>query len=231
MVKARIFQVGGKKFSRMLPCKFKDILKEERDKNLPEKEVSGGDEVELTKEEPIAVGKNELAMASFSMAFTTEKTMNIVYASCTEEWPDGIAYLVVRELMKKYRPLDTISKIEMRQKLTRIKMKKGMDPSILFETLTSIQNQYLGPGKRLPKEELIAIILDVATEEYKAILTVERKMKGESLTVEDLENVMSEEFRQMTRNQAKPERTEGEMLLLQFPGTCYNCGKSGHRAN
>ena len=82
----------------------------------------------------------------------------------------------------------------MRQKLTRIKMKKGMDPSILFETLTSIQKQYLGPGKSLPKEELIAIILDVAIDEYRASLTVEIRMKGESLTVEDLENVMNKEF-------------------------------------
>jgi hypothetical protein len=49
-------------------------------------------------------------------------------------------------------------------------MKKGTDPSILFEQLTSIQNQYLGPGKRLDKAELIAIILDMATEEYRAIL-------------------------------------------------------------
>jgi hypothetical protein len=37
-------------------------------------------------------------------------------------------------------------------------MKKGTDPSILFEQLTSIQNQYLGPGKRLEKEELIVIV-------------------------------------------------------------------------
>jgi hypothetical protein len=39
-------------------------------------------------------------------------------------------------------------------------MKKGTDPSILFEQLTSIQNQFLGPGKQLDKYELIAIILD-----------------------------------------------------------------------
>jgi hypothetical protein len=44
-------------------------------------------------------------------------------------------------------------------------MKKGMDLSELFETLNSIQNQFLGPGKRLPKDKIIAIILDVASEE------------------------------------------------------------------
>jgi hypothetical protein len=63
-------------------------------------------------------------MASFSMAFTTDKAMNIVYAASTDGWPEGEAYLVVKNLMKKYRPQDTASKIEMRQQLARIKMKK-----------------------------------------------------------------------------------------------------------
>jgi hypothetical protein len=37
----------------------------------------------------LAVNRNELAMASFSIGFTTEKSMNIIYAACTENWPDG----------------------------------------------------------------------------------------------------------------------------------------------
>jgi hypothetical protein len=97
-------------------------------------------------------------MASFSMAFTMDKAMNIVYATSTEGLPEGEVYLVVKQLMNKYRLLDTISKIKMRQQLARIKMKKGTDPSILFEQLTSIQNQHLRPGKHLNKEELIAVI-------------------------------------------------------------------------
>jgi hypothetical protein len=78
---------------------------------------------------------------------------------------------------------------------------------------------------------LTAIILDVATEEYRAILTVERKIKGDSLTVDDLERVMSEEFRQLTGNQVFLSTQEGEILLFQHPGACYYCGKLGHCAN
>jgi hypothetical protein len=54
----------------------------------------------------------------------------------------------------------------MRQHLSRVKMKKGVNPSELFGSVTSIKNQFLGPGKRLSKDEIIAIILDVASEEY-----------------------------------------------------------------
>ena len=212
-------------------AKIKDILKEVRDPNLREKEVSEFDEEdESNKLARIAIKKNELAMLSFSIAFTSDSAMNILYAACTENWPDGEAHLVVRELMKRYRPLDTVSKIEMRQQLSKIRMKKGMNPLVLFETLTSIQNQYLGPGKKLPKEELIPIILDVAPEEYRAVLSSERRMRRDALTVEDLESAMMEEYRQMTRTQVKSSGTEGEMLLFG-QGVCYSCGSPGHCAN
>jgi hypothetical protein len=114
----------------------------------------------------------------------------------------------------------------MHQHLSCVKTKKGTNPSALFETLTSIQNQFLGPGVRLPKDEIIAIILDVASEEYQPILLVERRMKGEDLTVEDLERVMCEEYRQL--NQAYTKKVVDNSETLLFLGACYNCGKSGH---
>jgi hypothetical protein len=109
-VEAKSFARWWKKFlayARM--SKFKDILKETRDKNLPEEEMCE-DNDEITKEQLISIRKNEIAMASFSMAFSIDKAMKIVYPASTE----GEAYLVVRQLMKKYRLLDTVSKIEMR---------------------------------------------------------------------------------------------------------------------
>jgi hypothetical protein len=189
------FPIWWKKFSAYATMvRIKSILKEDRDLHLPETEVSEIDETdEKGKSVRLAVNSNELAMASFSIAFTTEKAMNIIYADFTENSPDGEAHLVVRELYKRYRPLDTVSKVVMRQHLSRVKMKKGMNPSELFETLTSIQNQCLGPAKRLPKDEIIAIILDVASEEYQSILAIERRLKGEDLTMEDMEKAMCEE--------------------------------------
>jgi hypothetical protein len=34
----------------------------------------------------LAMSKNELAMASFLIACTTNKAMNILYAACTAQW-------------------------------------------------------------------------------------------------------------------------------------------------
>jgi hypothetical protein len=94
------------------------------------------DNNEIKTEIRVAIGKNELAMARFSMVFTTDKVISMVYAASAEGWPEGEAYLVVRQLIKKYRPLDKVLKIEMRQQSARIKMKNSTDPSILFEQLT-----------------------------------------------------------------------------------------------
>jgi hypothetical protein len=63
--------------------KFRDILKETWDKNLTKEEVSEDDE-KLTKEKRITITKNEVAMASFTMAFTTNKAVNLVFAAATE---------------------------------------------------------------------------------------------------------------------------------------------------
>jgi hypothetical protein len=37
--------------------------------------------------------------------------------------------------------------------------------------LTAIQNQYLGAGNKILKEDMIANILDITPEEYHAVLT------------------------------------------------------------
>jgi hypothetical protein len=155
------FPTWWKKFSAYATIShIKSILKEERDLHLPEKEVSEIDETdEKGKLAHLAVNRNELATASFSIAFTTEKAMHIIYAACTENWPNGEAHMVVQEFHKRYRPLDTVSKVDMRQHLSRVKMKKGMNPSELFESLTSIQNQFFGPVKRPPNDKTLLLSL------------------------------------------------------------------------
>ncbi len=45
------------------------------------------------------------------------------------EWPGGLAHVVVAGLMKKYRPQDTMTHVELRQRLNQFGMKKGQDPA------------------------------------------------------------------------------------------------------
>jgi hypothetical protein len=55
--------------------RFKDILKETQDPYLPSKEVSSKDYDLLIKEQKQAIKRNGIAMASFSIAFITDKAM------------------------------------------------------------------------------------------------------------------------------------------------------------
>jgi hypothetical protein len=62
----------------------------------------------------------------------------------------------------------------------------------------SIEDRY-GEVGNLEETDLIAIVLDVATEEYHAILTSEQSHKGNSRTLSDLESVMCQYFRRLSQ--------------------------------
>jgi hypothetical protein len=54
-----------------------------------------------------------------------------------------------------------MSKVELRQQLNKVVMKKGSDPAVLFENLATIEDTY---GGNVDEAELIAIVLDAATD-------------------------------------------------------------------
>jgi hypothetical protein len=56
---------------------------------------------------------NDLAMSCFTMAFTKEGSMRLVSKAKTKKWPDGLAYLVIRKLNRKYKPQGILSQVEM----------------------------------------------------------------------------------------------------------------------
>ena len=218
--------------------KFRQALAENGDEDLPEKEGEEIDESTTNGKKQLAAKKrNEVAMASFTMAFTSESVMGLVYKASTTNWPSGLAIIVVKGLLKKYRPLDIVSLVELRQRMNKVAMKKGSDPSTLFEQLSAIANQFSVPGTPMDESHMIAAILDAATDEYQAVISTERRIKGADMTVADLEVAMSEHYRQLSRASGRKSGTSSggdsghEVVLSGFGGVCYNCKKSGHKAN
>ena len=178
--------------------------------------------------------RNAIAMANLTMAFSSEATMGLAYKAITTDWPGGLAHLVVKSLMDKYQPKDLISRVELRQMLNGIKMKKSDDPAIIFEQISAIENQYNTDTKKIDEEELIAIVLDVAPFEYQAVLTTEHRMKGTAIKLSDLEAAMTQMYRQMISKRARGgmnDADETEITLSAFQGTCWKCKKKGHRSN
>lgn len=145
----------------------------------------------------------------------------------------GLAHLVVAALFKKYQPQDMITKVELRKVLNKIKMKKGKDPATLFEQISSIENKYNTPTKKIDPDDLIAVVLDSAPNEYQSMLTSEQRRLGATVTIEDLETIMNQYWRQTQTLKDKNGESEEdtEITLTVFEGFCFICKKKGHKAD
>ena len=180
------------------------------------------------KKQAAAKIMNAVCVANFTMAFTSEKLMGIVYKSCTSDWPGGLAHLIVQELLNRYMPKDLISKVELRRALNAVSMKKDEDPSVLFEALSAIENKFTTATFKIQEEELFATVLEKAPQEYMSVLTCEQRKQGNALTLKDLEEAMTQLYRAM-QGQAESESSQ-EIGLLSSDVKCYWCKKMGHKA-
>jgi hypothetical protein len=52
-----------------------------------------------------------MAISCLTMAFQDDALLNILEQSETADWPSGLAYVVVDELFKIYKPVDIISRV------------------------------------------------------------------------------------------------------------------------
>lgn len=121
--------------------------------------------------------------------------------------------------------------VEMRQKLNKVAMKKGEDPAMLFDKLRAIENQYTAAGCSIDEGDLIAVVLDVAPDEYHAVLTCELRRQGDAITLTDLEEVMNLHWRLIKlSSKGRKGNDDGEIVSAKFRGVCYNCNKTGHKA-
>jgi hypothetical protein len=143
-----------------------------------------------------------------------------------------LAHLAVAAMFKKHRPQDTVTRVELRQALNNIKMKKGEDPATPFEQICSIENKCNAATKKIDEDDLIAVALDAAPSECQALLTSEQRRLGTSLKIDDLKAVMGQCWRQTHSpiDKGGKELDDAEIVLTTFDGCCFACKKKGHKA-
>jgi hypothetical protein len=81
--------------------KFDQAIKETAESSLPTVEATDGN---TTADQHAALERNILAIANLTMAFQTERLMNLMYKAESTDWPSGRAHIVIDLLFKKYRP-------------------------------------------------------------------------------------------------------------------------------
>ena len=212
--------------------KFDQALKVGGERDLPASEsVTIDTSTDVGKRQEAAKKRNAVAMANLTMAFTTEATMGLVYKAMSNDWPGGLAHEVTAALLKKYKPEDTISRVELRQKMSEVRMKKNDDPATLFEQLSAIENQYNTATQQIDEEDMIATVISAAPTEYKPTVSAEQRLKGNQLKLQDLEEAMSQYWRQSGNSMRKTNEDDYEVGLSAFKGKCYKCQKFGHKAS
>eukprot|EP00957_Ditylum_brightwellii_P165377 12591837-Ditylum_brightwellii.AAC.1 len=89
----------------------------------------------------IAAGKrNVLAMAHLTMALGTETLLNMVNTVSDDNWPGGLAYKLIENLEQEYQSTDRVAGVEMKRKMSNIKMGKYDKPSMLIAQIKTIEN-------------------------------------------------------------------------------------------
>ena len=195
------------------------------------------DEAKKKEFQKILQDNNE-CVAGLTLAFTTPQLMELVVQSETDDYPEGITKDIVQKLFRKYRPTDTISSVEAESALIALKFKESAHPDHFFTKLSVLKSTYAG-SKKFTEEALIPLILAKAPSKYSSALTSERRAKGSSLTLDDIQDTMVEQYRMENNSTSesgggKSEGKEkGEVILAGADDetrTCFICHKKGHIA-
>lgn len=172
--------------------------------------------------------RNALAVASFTMAFTTAALMMLVHRACDANWPGGLAYKIVVGLFKRYRPSDTITYVELRMMMNKVFMRDDNHPEKLFEQLSRVEEAYQSNGQTVNPHDMIAVVFTVAPDKYQDVLSAVQLEKKNNLDISDLETAMYQVWRQ--KKAAKKTQGNNEIALagVATGKTCWNCGETGH---
>ncbi len=125
-----------KYMAHMVMLGLDDALNPDFEEELPTKEK---DTFNLTSDKgknwANAVKKNNKAMMQFALSFTTAGRTN-------KDWPSGKAHEVMTQLVKEYKPDDTMAKMEMAKALSKLTLGKKKDPNNLLDAMSAIECRY-----------------------------------------------------------------------------------------
>ena len=170
---------------------FKEAVSKKPDPNLPaeEEELFTTDPVQLEREK-VAIKKNCLAMNQLYQAFRKKVVMRLLQSTCSDEWPSGKDYEVIKKLNKKICPTDSIASLQAETDLAAIKMSKNEDPSEFHDKLYEVKQRY---PNAISEQQVRNAMIRQCRKEY-----TEDVVKAMSLprsTTEDLLAGMMNRFR------------------------------------
>ncbi len=158
----------------------------------------------------------------------------MIESSKSQDWPDGLAYVLWEKLLKMFKLSDQIAAAKQTVKLYALKLGKDVDPTVLEEKIASLESGY---GIPISKEMKISAIMKAAGKYYSDTIQSETraiKRSGGTVTCDNLIQAMTESF-SICGNKELDSDNEDDIALAAtsflFNGNCNICGKQGHKAS
>jgi hypothetical protein len=153
-----------------------------------------------------AVKKNKKAMMQFALSWTKVAQLNKLNCAtrANKDWPSGMAHEVMTQLMKEYKPDDTMAKMEMEKALSKLGLGKKKDPNDINNELSAIKCRY---KIDLTKSKKKMQIFRIGGAQYASIISTTQmiyRSKGVELTFEKLLKEMHNQW-QIAGNKAQDE--------------------------
>jgi hypothetical protein len=91
-----------------------------------------------------SVKKNKKTMMQYALFFQKGAQLNKLNCAsrANKDWPSGKAYEIMTQLVKEYKPEDTLAKMEMEKALSKLTLNKKKDPNDLLDKLSAIECRY-----------------------------------------------------------------------------------------
>jgi hypothetical protein len=207
-------------FKNLLPANDQVLL----DQNKP-------DELAFLKSKEM----NLHAMNIMTVMLSKSNLMLMMVESLkSQDWPDGLVYILWEKLLRKFKPSDQIAAAEQTVKLYVLKLGTDDNPTVLEEKIASLEAGY---GIPISEEMKISAIMKAAGKYYSDTMQSETrpiKKAGGTVTCDDLIQAMTESFSICGNKESDSENEDGVALAVTsfvFNGKCNICGKQGHKAS
>jgi hypothetical protein len=180
MKSVKVPSLNGKKegfqtwWIRCKPCGnaygFLPALSIKAEDGLPVTEEASEDETDVQQG---ARKRNKSAVYYVTLAFTTDEAMEFYHKGVTDNYPSGLAWLIVKAFHAQFKPQDTISAYELSGALWNIKMSPKESPDVMVSRIAALKSYYVVLD--YDELQLIAVVSNAVTTEYMVIIAVEER--------------------------------------------------------
>ena len=191
---------------------------------LPESEAASRQTVEQKE----AVKHNISGMGVLIKTNKSEEMLVMIDSTVSEAWPFGRVDLVMELMDKKFRPKDSMSKADQRQRLGELTLKEDEDPHDFSLKIAALELEY---NNKLTEEDKVATLLSVAGVKYGSTVLGERRLlesQGEDITSGAIIDVMRKLWRVSKKRKTPSNASETSLADFAANKECFHCGEKGH---